>query len=167
MFINKLMQLIIALSAFLFISTASQAVEDFAPQAIAKSERCPVCGMYPANFPQWHAQIVFKDGSHSSFDSAAELFRFLHNVAKYDKKHGAPDIGRIYVTAYEKGGWLDARQSFFVAGSKVHGPMGNDLPAFASKEGAARFSQKSGGKIYSFEQITPAVMDEGNHDHSH
>lgn len=167
MSINKLMQLIIVLFAFSFISNASQAVEDLAPQAIAKSERCPVCGMYPANFPQWHAQIVFRDGTHSSFDSAAEMFRFLHNMAKYDKKHATPDIGRIYVPAYEKGGWLDARQSFFVAGSKVNGPMGSDLPAFASKKEAARFSQKSGGKIYSFEQVTPAVMDEDNHDHSH
>jgi nitrous oxide reductase accessory protein NosL len=157
----------ILLLAGSLIATAAQATEDYAVQPIAKAERCPVCGMYPANFPQWHAQIVFKDGEHSSFDSAAELFRFLNNMAKYDKKHVAADIGKIFVPAYNKGAWLDAKQAFFVAGSKIKGPMGNDLPAFASRDEAVRFSLKSGGKTLSFEQITPAVINAGVHEHSH
>lgn len=167
MSVNKLLQFIVALSALSFITPAALATDDYAPQAIAKSEICPVCGMYPANFPQWHAQIVFKDGGHSSFDSAAEMFRFIHNMKKYDKKHVAADIGKYFVPAYDKGAWLDAKQAFFVAGSTAQGPMGHDLPAFASKDEAIRFSQKSGGKVFSFEQITPAVMDESHHHHSH
>lgn len=161
------MRLVVALTALSFISMATQAGEDYAPQPIAKSERCPVCGMYPAQFPQWHAQIVFKDGSHTSFDSAAELFRFLEDMTKYDKKHVAADIGKIFVPAYNKGAWLDARQAFFVAGSKVQGPMGNDLPAFARKDEAILFSQKSGGKTFSFAQVTPAVINDSEHQHSH
>lgn len=167
MSVKKLMRLVVALTALSFISMAAHAGEDYAPQPIAKSERCPVCGMYPAQFPQWHAQIVFKDGEHTSFDSAAEMFRFLHNMAKYEKKHVAADIGKIFVPAYDKGAWLDAKQAFFVAGSKIQGPMGNDLPAFASKNAAVRFSKKSGGKIFSFDQVTPAVVDGSNHEHSH
>lgn len=166
MSVNKLVQFILLLAGSL-IAAAAQATEDYAVQPIAKAERCPVCGMYPANFPQWHAQIVFKDGEHSSFDSAAELFRFLNNMSKYDKKHVAADIGKIFVAAYNKGAWLDAKQAFFVAGSKIQGPMGNDLPAFASRDEAVRFSLKSGGKALSFEQITPAVINAGVHEHSH
>lgn len=167
MLVKKLVQLMVALFAVSFITTAVQATETYAPQPIVKSERCPVCGMYPANFQKWHAQIVFKDGEHSSFDSAADMFRFLNNMAEYDKKHVATDIGKIFVPAYDKGGWLDAKQAFFVAGSKVKGPMGNDLPAFASKDDAIRFSQKSGGKALSYEQITPAVVSGGEDGHSH
>lgn len=166
MSLKKFTQFIVALFALLFIATPAQAAENFTPQPIAKSERCPVCGMYPANYPKWHAQIVFKDGGHASFDSAADMFRFLHNMAKYDKKHVAADIGKIFVPAYDKGSWLDAKQAFFVAGSKAQGPMGNDFPAFISKDDATRFSQKSGGKPLSFEQVTPAVVN-GDNGHSH
>lgn len=165
--VRKLLQFAVVLLALSFSPTAAQAGEDYAPQPIAKSERCPVCGMYPAQFPKWHAQIVFKDGEHSSFDSAAEMFRFLDDMAKYDKKHAAPDIGKIFVPAYDNGAWLDARVAFFVAGSTAKGPMGNDFPAFASKEEAMRFTQKSGGKILSFDQVTPAVLDEHAHMHAH
>lgn len=167
MLIDKSIQIFIALAALSFITPSAQAAENFAVQPIAKSERCPVCGMYPAHFPQWHTQIVFKDGEHSSFDSAADMFRFIHNMTKYDKKHVAADIGKIFVPAYDKGGWLDARQAFFVAGSTVQGPMGSDLPAFASRGEAIRLSQKSGGKVFSFDQITPAVVNGSNHEHAH
>lgn len=167
MLANKFMQIIIAIIAVTFISSAAQAAESFTPQPIAKSERCPVCGMYPANFPHWHAQIVFKNGEHASFDAAADMFRFLNNMGKFDKKHVAADIGKIFVPAYDKSGWLDAKQAYFVAGSKVKGPMGNDLPAFSSKDEAIRFSQKSGGKPLSFEQITPEVVNSADEEHSH
>lgn len=164
---KKLMQFIVALFALSFIATAVQAAEAYAPQPIAKSERCPVCGMYPANYPKWHAQIVFKDGEHSSFDSAADMFRFLNNMAKYDKKHVAADIGKHFVPAYDKGGWLEAKQAFFVAGSKVKGPMGNDFLAFSSKDDATHFIQQSGGEMLSFEQALSAVISNGTEGHSH
>jgi copper chaperone NosL len=167
MLVKRLMQLIIALFAWSFIATTLQAAETYAPQPIAKSERCPVCGMFPANYPKWHAQIVFKDGEHTSFDSAAEMFRFLNNMVKFDKKHVAQDIGKIYVPAYDKGGWLDAKQAIFVAGSKAKGPMGNDFPAFSNKEDATRFIQMSGGKMLGFEQVTPTVINAVTGEHSH
>lgn len=162
MLFKKPMQLIFTLIVLSCIP-ATQADENHTAHAIAKSERCPVCGMYPANFPKWHAQIVFKNGEHASFDSAADMFRFLHNMSKYDKKHVAMDISQIFVPGYDKGEWLDAKQAFFVVGSIAKGPMGNDLPAFASKADAARFSQKSGGNTFSFEQVTPALLNEGGH----
>lgn len=167
MLAKNLLQFICALFALFMMTTVAQAAENYTPQAIAKTERCPVCGMYPANFPQWHAQIVFKDGDHSSFDSAADMFRFLGNMAKYDKKHSATDIGKIFVPAYDKGNWLDAKQAFFLAGSKIEGPMGSDLPAFASKAEAIRFSQKAGGKVLGFEQVSPAAINGEEHAHLH
>jgi nitrous oxide reductase accessory protein NosL len=149
---------IIALFALALFAASLQAGEGYAPKAITKSERCPVCGMYPANYPKWHSQVLFKDGAHSSFDSPIEMFRFVHNMAKYDKHHGAADIGMIYVPDFEKGSWLEARQAFFVIGSKAKGPMGDDLPAFASKEEASGFIKSSGGEVLTFQQVTPTVI---------
>lgn len=162
---RTLLAKITGLFALTMLFAASlQAGEVFAPQTITKEERCPVCGMYPANYPAWHSQIVFKDGTHSSFDSPIEMFRFVHNMAKYDKRHTAEDIGNLYVPEYEKGGWLEAKKAFFVLGSNAHGPMGSDLPAFASKEAASAFTKISGGEVLTFSQVTPAAID-GRHGH--
>lgn len=150
--------------ALILLATSAQASEQFEPRPIAKSERCPVCGMYPANYPQWHSQIVFKDGQHSSFDSPIEMFRFVHNPSRYDKRHDAEAIGKIYVTDFEQGGWVDARLAYYVTGSSAKGPMGDDLPAFASKDKAAGFVKKFGGEVLTFQQVTPALIN-GGHNH--
>lgn len=165
MFVRRFTSFIFALFALALMATAAHAAENYAPRPIAKSDRCPVCGMYPANFPQWHAQIVFKDGEHSSFDSAADMFRFLNSMAEYDKKHVATDVGGIFVPAHDNGAWLSAKQAFFVTHSNVKGPMGDDFPAFANEEDAMRFSRKSGGNILRFDQVTPAVIDGDGHHH--
>lgn len=141
-------------SVFL-LSIPAHAADNFAPQPIAKDERCPVCGMYPANYPKWHSQIVFKDGGHASFDSATDMLSYLKAMAKYDKRHAAADIAKIYVPDHAKGGWLDARQSFFVKGSIEKGPMMDEaLPAFDTKEKAEAFARKAGGKVLRLEAIT-------------
>ncbi len=150
---------IAALLVMTLIGMPVLAADEYAPKPISQTERCPVCGMYPANYPKWHSQIVFKDGEHSSFDSPMDMFRFLNDMQKFDKRHGSADIGKIYVLDYEKRTWLEARRAFFVSGSSADGPMGADLPAFASKEHAIRFTKKSGGQVLSFEQITPMVIN--------
>ena len=32
------------------------------PMEISENVSCGKCGMYPAQYPRWHAQIIFKDG---------------------------------------------------------------------------------------------------------
>lgn len=149
----------LAVAVLTFGPISVGAAEAYAPREISKQERCPVCGMQPANYPKWHAQILFKDKAFSAFDSPADLFRFLHDMAKYDKKHSTADIGAIYVTDYARGAWLEARQAFFVQGAKVRGPMGPDLPAFGSKEGAEAFVRQAGGRVLGFDQVTPQVIE--------
>lgn len=155
---------VVTLFTLALFAASLSAGEEYPPKPISKSERCPVCGMYPANYPRWHSQIVFKDGAHSSFDSPLEMFRFVHSMAMYDQHHGAADIGKIYVPDFDKGSWLEARQVFFVIGSRVKGPMGGDLPAFASKEKASEFIKGSGGELLTFQQVTPEVIG-GKHGH--
>lgn len=129
------------------------------PPPIAPEARCPVCGMYPARYPKWAAQVVFSDGAQTAFDSPAELFRFLQNLSRYDTRHSAKDIAQTYVSDYAKGGWLAAGAAHFVLGSRARGPMhGPDLPAFASAEEATAFAAKNGGKLIPFAEVTPAVI---------
>jgi len=165
--VKKLIAIILTIAALAAGPASAQAVENITAKPIAEAERCPVCGMYPAKYPKWHSQIVFRNSEHTSFDSAAEMFRFLNNMKKYDDKHVAADIAKIFVPAYNTGDWLDAKQAFYVAGSKARGPMGSDFPAFAKREDANRFIQKGCGSVLGFEQITPALLNGSHHRHSH
>lgn len=152
------MAVALTLSMAPLAATPAMAADAFAPQAISKTQRCPVCGMFPARYPAWATQVVFKDNSMTALESPAELFRFLADVKKYDAKHSAADIARIYATDYAKRDWIDAKQAFYVDGSKVKGPMGADLPAFATKAAAEGFAKESGGRVLGFDEVAPDAI---------
>ena len=44
------------------------------PQMPEKKDRCPICGMFVAPYPDWIATIVFKDDSQVFFDGCKDLF---------------------------------------------------------------------------------------------
>lgn len=144
------------------------------PVTVTKEMRCPVCGMYPSRYPKWMAQLIFTDRESRAFDSPADLFRFLQNRARYERKHGAADIGAIYLTDYTQGGWIEAQRAFVVAGSNARGPMNNaDLPAFGSQAAADAFAKANGGKVLAFDAVTPEVLAtlesarHGHEEHAH
>lgn len=124
---------------------------DHLPTA-SKELRCPVCGMIPANYPKWRTQITFRDGAVAAFDSPAEMFRFLGNMAKYDSKHTSADIAEIRATDFIKKSPIDARRASYVSGSSARGPMGPDLPAFENKADAEFFVRTAGGRTLTFDQ---------------
>ena len=151
-------------------SAADGADARLAPQYVQRSARCPVCGMYPYRTPQWTAQIVFNDQSASSFDSPVDLFRFLNNMALFDKQHKPADIGAIWVADYGTKAWVDAKKAFYVMGSKALGPMNDpNLPAFATREAADTHVKAQGGKVLVFGDITRELIKglAGAHNHSH
>lgn len=163
------MILSVVLLATAIVGTPIYAADDYAAQQISAQQRCPVCGMYPARYPTWAVQVVFKDRSMAALESPAELFRFLRDMKKYDAQHTVSDIARIYATDYAQPAWIDAKQAFYVRGSKVKGPMGGDLPAFADKSAAEAFARKSGGNVMAFDALASAEAgshaDHGGHAH--
>ena len=126
---------------------------------IPADARCPVCGMYPARFPKWAAQIIFKDGSAHFFDSPVDLFMFLEDSARFDPTHKAEDAAALYVADHRSGAWVDARQATFVIDSSAKGPMrGPDLPAFAKLADAQAFATEYGGRTLGFVDLDRSVM---------
>ncbi len=47
-----------------------------APVKPGPRDRCPVCGMFVSKYPNWIAQIEFKDGSREFFDGPKDMFRY-------------------------------------------------------------------------------------------
>lgn len=143
----------------------------YEPRPIPAEARCPVCGMYPARFPRWAAQILFRDGAAQYFDSPLDLFVFLQRVERYNRSYTLNDVAASFVTDFESGQWIELQNAFFVRGSAVPGPMrGADLPAFASRAAADGFiRRRRGGQVLTFTQVTPELIRSlgGNAPHRH
>lgn len=155
-------------AAALLLAAGAASAVDLAPQPVARNARCAVCGMYPAQYPQWKAQIVFNDQSAAQFDSPAELFRFLHTLAAFDHRHRPADVGAVWVSDYAGKTWIDGKKALFVAGSRARGPMNDpNLPAFATREAANAHRSSQGGQILTFDDITPERIRQlaGGHHH--
>jgi hypothetical protein len=48
--------------------------------------------MFVAKYPDWLAQMVFKDGSSAHFDGAKDMFKYLFNLKKYNPSKTTEDI---------------------------------------------------------------------------
>lgn len=139
-----------------------------APRPIPAAARCPVCGMYPARFPRWPAQTIFKDGAAHYFDSPIDLFAFLQRVDRYNRRYTLDDVAVSYVTDFETGQWIEATNAFFVQGAGTVGPMRDaDLPAFSSFDAADSFARGRGGAVLKSAQVTPALIQSLNRNVHH
>ncbi len=115
---------------------AGAEVEHVAPAA---KERCPVCGMFVQGHSNWFAGVLFRDRSHATFDGPKDLFKYLSDIRKYDRKRGEADVTAAYVTDYYRVKPIDARKAFYVTKSDVAGPMGEEFVPFEKEADAAEF----------------------------
>lgn len=123
-------------------------------------DKCPVCGMMPAKYPKWVAEIVFKDGTYAVFDGPKDMFRYYFNMKKYTTKTHA-DIEAIYVTDYYSGRMVNAKEAdvYFILGSDVYGPMGIELVPVKGRSNAETFMKDhKGKKALLFGQVTPKAL---------
>lgn len=138
------------------------------PRPIPDKARCPVCGMYPARFPRWAAQTLFADGAAHFFDSPVDLFAFLHRLDRNDRSYTLDDVAVSFVKNHDSDQWIEAQQAFFVHGSSVVGPMRDaDLPAFVSRKAAETFAAQHGGRVLTFADITPELIQSLNRNVHH
>ena len=100
--------------------------------------------MYPARFPKFNCQIVFKDGSYEAFDSAIGLLVYLHFPDKTGIK--LKPVSGIYFKDYLKAGWLEADKAIFVTGSEIRGPMGVQFLPVDSERAAKELKKQAHGK---------------------
>jgi len=122
-------------------------------------DKCPVCGMFVVKYPDFVAQIIFRDGSYAVFDGVKDMLKYFGAVSRYAPSKKPADIVAIYVTDYYSLRHIDGYRAFYVTGSDVLGPMGKELIPFAGKSDALEFMKDhKGTSILTFQQITPAVM---------
>jgi nitrous oxide reductase accessory protein NosL len=127
----------------------------------ASKDKCPVCGMFVARYPDWLAGVRFRDGSYAVFDGPKDLFRFLLEPKRWLPGAGDPEAGTIFVTDYYAVRQVDARAAWFVAGSDVLGPMGHELVPFETEQAAREFLEDHRGRrVLRFSDVSAAVLAE-------
>ncbi len=121
------------------------------PIVVPKDAKCQICGMFVAKYPKWAAKITTKDNKTYYFDGNKDLFKYYNKTKE--------NLDKIMVTDYYNITAIPATKAWYVLGSNVYGPMGNELISFSSKEDAMSFKKDHFGKeILSFENITPSII---------
>jgi len=111
-----------------------------------QDERCPVCGMGVAPYPNWVSVVTFSDGERVFFDGPKDLFRFIFGLKTYRPEKSSEDIAEVQVTEYYSTRLTDAKEVYFIVGSDIRGPMPNELVAVAGKQNAEAFLKDHGGE---------------------
>ncbi|QID19115.1 nitrous oxide reductase accessory protein NosL [Nitrogeniibacter mangrovi] len=135
------------------------------PVNITAGTTCVLDGMLLANFPGPKAQILY--------DGAAEPDFFCDTVEMFNvylQPEQARRVRAVFVQDMGKadwnkprGHWIDATQAFYVLGSDARGSMGPTIAAFAQEADARTFAKAHGGKVATFNEVTPdqVVLDGG------
>ena len=103
--------------------------------------RCANCGMITSKYPKWEQKVVSRDKSVMYFDGARCMFKIL-----LDKNQSPKEIDSILVKDYYSLKYIDGKEAFYVTGSDVLGPMGNELIPFKTLEEAQEFKKDHKGK---------------------
>jgi nitrous oxide reductase accessory protein NosL len=150
------MNRIVLVIVVLVTSALAAAAEIPVPSA---KDKCPVCGMFVAKYPNWVASTRFRDGSVFFFDGPKDLFGHYFDTARYTPGRRQADIAAMTVKEYYSLKPIDARSAFYVIGSEVAGPMGSDLVPFASRADADSFlADHRGKRVIRFNEITRQVL---------
>ncbi|MEA2091769.1 MAG: nitrous oxide reductase accessory protein NosL [Campylobacterota bacterium] len=126
---------------------------------VEKHEKCPVCGMFTYKYPRWAAQIFYKyDGGehHYSFDGVKDMMKFYFDPMEWGNYETSKksNIAKILVTDYYSQKAIDATKAYYVIGSDIYGPMGNELIPFESEDDAKSFyMDHKGTQVIKFEDI--------------
>ena len=116
--------------------------------------------MFIYTYPRWAAQIFYKHNDHIhhlSFDVVKDLMKFYFDPSKWGKypANFRQNITKIVVTDYYSQEAIDATKAYYVIGSNIYGPMGNELIPFKNYEDAKVFKKDHfGTKILQFDKIT-------------
>ncbi len=129
---------------------------------ISPQDRCSVCGMFVAKYPNWITQARLSNGTVKFFDGVKDLMAFSFNPASF----GAPGqkLQEIWVKDYYTLAWIDGRTAWYVVGSDVYGPMGHEFIPFASAAAAENFRKDhKGTKVVRFDEITEPLVQSMRH----
>lgn len=126
-----------------------------------KETRCLVRNFFVYKDPKWVSKVELLNGKKVFFSSPKSMFEFYHQPGKWYEigVKSEKDFKDVVVTDYQTLKLINARDAFYVYGSRAISPSGDDLVAIENEEEAKEFAkQYSGKRVFSFKQISPALI---------
>ena len=111
--------------------------------------------------PRWVAKIELTNGKKVFFVSPKSMIEFYHQPGKWHDVgvESEDDFKDIIVTDFITLKPINARGAFYVYGSNITSPAGDDLPAFSTYESAQSYSKEHNGRrILNFKEIPDALI---------
>jgi nitrous oxide reductase accessory protein NosL len=140
----------------LILPAGSLAENKIAPAA---KDKCAICGMFVAKYPDWSAMIEYKNGRRVWFDGVKDLLKGYVSPARYGLPKERSDIKAVWVKDYYSLSFTDGRTALYVVGSDILGPMGKDLIPFAREKDARGFqTDHQGEKVLRFDQLNADIL---------
>jgi copper chaperone NosL len=148
---KRIISAVLAIGCLLIISAQNGFAVPIDP--VEADQRCPVCGMFVAQYEQWLAQIIITSRDPLVFDGVKDMMAYYFNPAGYGEAADM-ETAEIWVRNYYTLDYINARAAYYVVGSDVMGPMGDELIPFSSLEEAENFKTDHHGKeILRFAEI--------------
>ncbi|MFA5460568.1 MAG: nitrous oxide reductase accessory protein NosL [Sulfurimonas sp.] len=126
-----------------------------------KESECLVRKMKVYKNPQWVSKIELTDGKKLFFSSPKSMFEFYHQPGRWFDigVKSEEDFKDILVTDYNSHLPINAKGAFYVYGSSITSPAGDDLVPFKSYEEAQAFASKYNGKrVFSFTDVKESLI---------
>lgn len=158
----------IIMSIFI-VATLASAESLLPPKAEVKYEmdyaqdtRCIVRNFLVYKEPKWVSKIELQNGKKLFFSSPKSMIEFYHRPGKWFHigVKSENDFKDIVVTDYLTMKPINAREAFFVYGSRAISPAGDDLVAIEKEVDAKNFAKMYNGKrVLKFKEISASLIN--------
>jgi len=123
---------------------------------VPKEAKCPVCGMFVSKYPKWSTRVIIK-GKKFYFDGVKDMMKYY--IFDSDFPYNREEIEQMEVSNFYTLNTIPAKEAFYVMGSDIYGPMGNELIPFSTKTEAENFMKDhKGEEIVEFKNITGKMV---------
>ena len=159
--IKLLFTLILSISLASASSTLPPKAEVKYEMNFTKEDRCLVRNLKVYKYPRWVGKIELNNGKTVFFSSPKSLIEFYHRPGKWFDVgvKSEKDFKDIVVTDYLTIQPINAKNAYYIYGSRVTSPSGDDLVAIGNKDDADIFYKKYNGKrMFRFDEIPDALI---------
>lgn len=123
---------------------------------VPEKAKCPICGMFVSKYPKWSA-LIEVGGKKYYFDGVKDMMKFY--IFDADFPYDREKIKIFVVSDFYTLNKIPAKKAFYVIGSDVFGPMGDELIPFSTEKAAKNFfMDHAGKKIVTFDKITAKMV---------
>ena len=131
------------------------------PITYKKNQTCLVRNFKVYKYPSWVAKTTTRQNKDAYFSSPKSMFEYYFNPSKWVSLGAlsSSDVTKVQVIDFKSLETINAKDAYYVYGSNVISPAGDDLVPFLTKADADNFSKKHNGKrVLKFSEVKNSLI---------